>query len=94
MIHAPSPRVGCAHSTTVEDIPHGEEVLAGTFFLFKLPIIILFDLGDSHDFMSLAYARKAKLTLWAMNAPYSISTPGGRVVADCMVHKIPLELAG
>jgi hypothetical protein len=75
MIHASSSRVGHANFTTIEEIPLGEEVLANTFFLFEHPIIILFDLGASHDFMSLAYAQKAKLTLWATNAPYSISTP-------------------
>jgi hypothetical protein len=32
MIHAPSLRVGRANFTTVEEIPPGEEVLAGTFF--------------------------------------------------------------
>jgi hypothetical protein len=42
--------------------------------------------------MSLAYARKAKLTLWVTKVPYSISTPRGRVVADRMVRTIPLEL--
>jgi hypothetical protein len=77
MILAPSPRVGRANFTTIEDIPPGKEVLAGTFFLSEHPIIILFDSGASHDFMSLACAQKAKLTLWAMTAPYSISTPGG-----------------
>jgi hypothetical protein len=44
--------------------------------------------------MSLAYAQKAKLTLWATTVSYSITTPGGRVVADCMVCAIPLELVG
>jgi hypothetical protein len=92
MIHAPSPRVGRANFSTVEDIPPGEEVLAGTFFLFKHPIIILFDSGASHDFISLACAQKAKLTLWAMKASYSICTPGGRMVVDYMVHPISLEL--
>jgi hypothetical protein len=67
MIHTPSPRVGHANFTTVEDIPPGEEVLASTFFLLEHPIIILFDSGASHDFMSLACAQKAKLTLWAMH---------------------------
>jgi hypothetical protein len=62
--------------------------------LYEHPIIILFDFGASHDFLSLACARKAKLNLCATPAPYSISTPGGRVVANQMVHKIPLELAG
>jgi hypothetical protein len=61
--------------------------------LYEHPIIILFDSGASHDFLSLAYAQKAGLTLCATQVPYSISTLGGRVVANQMVHKIPLELA-
>jgi hypothetical protein len=44
--------------------------------------------------MSLAYAQKANLTLYDTQVPYSISTPGGRVGADRMVRKIPLELIG
>jgi predicted aspartyl protease len=55
----------------------GEEVLAGTFFLNERPIIILFDSGASHDFMSSACAKKARLTLMASGAPYVISTPEG-----------------
>jgi hypothetical protein len=94
MIRASSLRTGRANFSMVEEIPPGEEVLAGTFFLFEHPIIILFDLGASHDFMSLACAQKAKLTLWATNAPYYISTPGGQVVTDRMVCKIPLKLIG
>jgi hypothetical protein len=86
-------RVGRANLTTLEEIPLGEEVLAGTFFLYEHPIIILFDSGASHDFFSLACAQKAGLTLYTTQVPYSISTPGGRVVANQMAHKIPLELA-
>jgi hypothetical protein len=92
MIHAPSLRFGCANFTTVEEIPPGEEVLAGTFYLFECPVTILFNSGASHDFMSLAYAEKSKLTLWATTVPYSITIPGGRVVADRMVHTNPLNL--
>jgi hypothetical protein len=93
MIHPPSPRVGHANFTTVEEMPPGEEVLAGMFFLYEHPILILFDSGASHDFMILACVKNAKLTLCATPVPYSISTPGGRVVANQMVHKIPLEFA-
>jgi hypothetical protein len=71
----------------------GEEVLADMFFL-KHPIIILFDSGASHDFMSFTCAKKAKLSLVASGAPYVISTPGGRVDADRVVQKVPLELSG
>jgi hypothetical protein len=77
MIHPLSLRVGCANFTTVMKISPGEEVLASTFFLYERPIIILFDSGASHDFMSLARAQKVKLTLCATLVPYSISTPGG-----------------
>jgi hypothetical protein len=41
----------------------GEEVLEGVFFLNEHPIIILFDSEASHDFVSSAYANRAKLTL-------------------------------
>jgi hypothetical protein len=71
----PAPQTGRANYTTVDELPTGEEVLAGTFFLNECPIIILFDSGASHDFMSSTYAKKAKLSLVASGAPYVISTP-------------------
>jgi hypothetical protein len=80
-----APRTGHANYTTVEEIPTGEEVLAGTFFLNEHPVIILFDSGASHDFMSFTCAKKAKLSLVALGAPYVISTLGGRVDANRIV---------
>jgi predicted aspartyl protease len=74
----------------LEEIPLGEEVLAGTYFLYEHPIIILFDSGASHDFLSLSCAKKAGVTLCATQVHYSISTLGGRVVANHMACKIPL----
>jgi hypothetical protein len=78
----------------MEEIPMGEEVLVGTFFLNECPIIILFGSGASHDFMSSTCAKKATLTLVASGVLYMISTPGGRVEADRIVQKVPLELSG
>jgi hypothetical protein len=78
----------------VEEIPTGEEVLAGTFFLNEHPIIILFDSRVSHDFMSSTCAKKARLTLVVSGVPYVISTSGGRVDADQIVQKVPLDLVG
>jgi hypothetical protein len=80
--------------TTVEEIPTGEEVLAGTFFLNGCPIVILFDSGASHNFMSSICAKEAKLLLVASRTPYMISTPEGWVDADRLVHRAPLDLAG
>jgi predicted aspartyl protease len=78
----------------MEEIPTWEEVLAGTFFLNEHPVIILFDSGASHDFMSSTCAKKAKLSLVASGTPYVISTPGGRVDTNWIVQKAPLELSG
>jgi hypothetical protein len=89
-----APQTGRVSYTTVDGIPTGEEVLAGTFFLNECPIIILFDSGALHDFMSSACAKKARLTLVASRAPYVISTPRGRVDADRVVRKVPLDLSG
>jgi hypothetical protein len=77
----------------MDGIPTGEEVLAGTFLLNEHPTIILFDFGASHDFMSSTCAKKAGLTLVASGVPYVISTPGGRVDADRIAQKVPLELS-
>jgi hypothetical protein len=85
---------GRANYTTVNEIPTGEEVLAGTFFLNERPIIILFNSRASHDFISSTCAKKTMLSMVATEAPYVISTPGGRVDADRIVCKAPLELAG
>jgi hypothetical protein len=48
----PAPRSAHANYTTMEEIPTGEEVLTGTFFLNERPIIILFDSRASYNFVS------------------------------------------
>jgi hypothetical protein len=93
-IRAPTPRSGCINHTTVEDIPEGEEVLVGTFLLFGHPIIILFDFGASHDFMSVACTERLKLALTVAKPSYMISTPRGRFMANKIAREVPLELAG
>jgi hypothetical protein len=90
----PAPRAAHANYTIVEDIPTGEEVLEGTFFLNKHLVIILFNSRASHDFVSSTCAKKVMLSMVATEAPYVISTPGRRVDADRIVRKAPLELAG
>jgi hypothetical protein len=47
-----APRIGRVNYTTVDGIPTGEKVIAGMFFLNEHSIIVLFDFGASHDFVS------------------------------------------
>jgi hypothetical protein len=64
------------------------------YYLSEHSIVSLFDSRASHDFISLACAQKTNLSLKKTEVPYLVLTPEGRVVANRMVHKIPLELAG
>jgi hypothetical protein len=90
----PGPWISRVNYTTVDGIPTRVEVLAGTSFLNEHPIIILFDSGALHDFMSSTRAKKARLTLMASGVPYVISIPGGRVDANRIARKVPLDLSG
>jgi hypothetical protein len=84
---------GHVNYTIVDGIPTREEVHAGTFFLNECHVVILFNSGALHYFMSSTCAKKAGLTLMASGTLYVISTPGGRVDADRIVQKVPLDLS-
>jgi hypothetical protein len=78
----------------VDEIPTGEEVLADTFFLNEHHIIILFNSGASHNFMSSTCVKKAKLSLVVLETSYVIHTPRAQVDVDRIVRKAPLNLPG
>jgi hypothetical protein len=77
----------------MEEIPTGEEMLVGMFFLIEHPVINLFDSGASHDFISSTCTKKEILSTTVVETPYVISTLEGRVDADWIVRKASLELA-
>jgi hypothetical protein len=85
---------GHVNHTTVKNIPEGEEVLEVTFLLFKHPIIILFDSGASHGFITLASTKRAKLSLTVAKPSYMIRTRGRPNLANQMAREVPLGLAG
>jgi hypothetical protein len=58
------------------------------------PIVILFDLGASHDFISKACTQKCQLVIEHMITPYMILTPGGNIITKQLVINAPLNLGG
>jgi hypothetical protein len=87
-------KTGRVNYTTMEAIPEGEQVLAGTFSLGGCPIVILFDSGATHDFISKAYTQKHQLPIAHTHTPYKIGTRGGDIITIQVVMSIPLSLAG
>jgi hypothetical protein len=87
-------RTGRVHYTTIEDVPVGEQVLAGTYSLNGHPIVILFDSSTSHDFISKACTQKCQLVIEPMSTPYMILTPGGNDITKQLVINAPLNLGG
>jgi hypothetical protein len=80
--------------TTIEDVPKGECILAGTFTLNGHPVVILFDSDASHDFISKACTQKCQLVIEHMSTPYMILTSGGNVITKQLVIHAPLNLGG
>jgi hypothetical protein len=78
----------------MKDVPEGGHVLVGTFSLNGHPIIILFDSGATHEFISKAYTQKHKLAVKSLSTPYMIRTAGGDVFTKQLAVSTPLNLAG
>jgi hypothetical protein len=62
-------KTGCVNYTTMEDIPEGEQVLAGTFSLNRYPAAVLFDSGATHDFISKACTQRCQLSIHHIDTP-------------------------
>jgi hypothetical protein len=76
----------------MKDALEGGHVLTGTFSLNGHPIIILFDSGATHNFISKAYTQTHKMAVKSINTPYMIRTPGGNVFTKQLAMSTPLNL--
>jgi hypothetical protein len=79
---------------TMEDVPEGEQVPAGMFSLNGHLIIILFDFGTTHNFISKACTKNCQLTITHLSTPYMISTLGRKMITHYLAKDTPLNLAG
>jgi hypothetical protein len=83
---------GRVNYTSMANIPEGESILASTFSLNEHLIVILFDTGATHDFISKACTQRHQLTIEPTKTPYVISTPGGRIITKELVMFTSLNL--
>jgi predicted aspartyl protease len=66
--------------------------MTGTFSINHHPVIILFDSGATHSFVSAKYETKIGLDIYPTNGDYKITTPGGKILSNQICRKIPLQL--
>jgi hypothetical protein len=70
-------KTGRVNYTTMEAIVEGEQVLTCTFSLNGRPIVILFDSGATHDFISKAYTQKHHLPIAHTTHPTGLALQEG-----------------
>ena len=87
-------KLGQVHYTTLEGIPKGAPVMAGTFAVNEQPVTMLFDSGASHTFISEGCVVRLGLKIESMPKPYHIHSPGGKLITNQFVKQVPLQLQG
>jgi hypothetical protein len=84
-------KTGRVNYTTLEDVAEGEQVLNDIFSLNGHPIVVLFDSGATHNFISMASTKSRRLTITHLSTPYMISTPGGKTVTQYLAKNTLLN---
>jgi hypothetical protein len=58
------------HHTTIDDILEGEPVTAGMFSINNHPVIVLFDSGSSHSFVSQSFVKRYEQKIVELECAY------------------------
>jgi hypothetical protein len=66
--------------------------MTGTFSINHHPVIVLFDSGATHSFISKECGIKVGLDIYPTNEDYKITTPGGKTLLNQICMKVPLLL--
>jgi hypothetical protein len=78
--------------TTLSELPEGAPIMMGTFSINHQPVIILFDSGATHSFVSSKCGANLGLDLYPTSGAYMIATPGGRISSNQIYRKVPIQL--
>src|SRR5438132_794649 len=87
-------KTGRVNSLQISDIPAGAPVMAGTFFANGHPVVILFNSGASHSFISALCVVRNNLECEHTEDQYFIQSPRGRLLTRYIVRDLSLDLDG
>jgi hypothetical protein len=85
-------RQGRVNFTTLSELPKGAPIMTGTFSINHQPVIILFDSGATHSFISSTCGTKIGLDLYSTSGAYMIATPGGKISSNQVCRSVPIQM--
>jgi hypothetical protein len=85
-------RQGRVNFTTLFELPESAPIMTGTFSINHQPMIILFDSGATHSFISSKCGTKVGLDFYPTKGAYMIATPGGKIASNQIYRKVPIQL--
>jgi hypothetical protein len=85
-------RQGRVNLTTLSELPEGTPIMTGTFSINHQPVIVLFDSGATHSFISAKCGTKIGLDIYPTNGAYKITTPGRKISSNQICRKVPIQL--
>jgi hypothetical protein len=78
--------------TTLSELPEGTLIMTGTFSINHHPVIVLFDTGATHSFISTKFGTKIGLDIYPVNGVYMITTPGGNISSNRICRCVPIQM--
>ena len=82
------------HYTTLQEIPLGEVVTTGMFLVNQHPIVVLFDSGASHSFMSQTFASKHDQRVVTVDkGGYCISADGNNITTNQIFRDVRISIS-
>jgi predicted aspartyl protease len=85
-------RQGRVNFTTLSELPEGVPIMTGTFSINHQPVVILFDSGATHSFISSKCGTKVGLDFHPTQGTYMIVTPGGKTSSNQICRRVPIQM--
>jgi hypothetical protein len=85
---------GRVNHVVVEEAQEAHDVVIGMLLVNDTSVIVLFDSGASHSFISAAYVGKHNLPLVLLRCQMIVSSPGGDMPVRQLCLKVNLKIRG
>jgi hypothetical protein len=85
---------GKVNHVTTEEAQQAQDVVLGMFLASSHPVIVLFDLGASHSFISSSFVVRHQLPITIMKQTMLVISPGGEMRTKHICLAISITIRG